>query len=167
MRLAGRLVPIAALVAAGCTTQWYEVNSYPDIARTDLVIRTEPSGALLIFDGRREEKSSPVRLPVEYDHVETLYERQYSDGTRMREGMNPILQVLTFPVWGIASFFHYREELHRHTYGNNVHTILAAKSGYEEAEETVTLEGEAEHPVTLQLTPVPKPAPAPAPVKPK
>ena len=151
MTCARTLLCGGALLAAGCSSQWFEVTSNNDIVRTDIVIRTEPAGATLTFDGVRQIKPTPIRLPVEYDHIETLYERQANYGSRMREGMSGFVEVLAFPVWGIASFFHYRNETRRHTYGGNIHTILAEMTGRDDAQATVTLEGEAEHPVTLKL----------------
>jgi hypothetical protein len=88
---------------------------------------------------------------VNYNHVETVWERQTNAGITMREGMSPVVKVLTFPVWAIASIFHSSEEIRRHEYGNNVHTVTAYCPGHDEAQETIKLEGEAEHEVRLVL----------------
>lgn len=146
-----RVLPAAALLAAGCSSQWYPGVQHSDVARTDVVIHTVPEGATIEFGGRRQSAPSPIRVPVNYDHTVTMYERQSNHGASMREGMSPVVQVLTFPVWAIASFFHYREEMKRHEYGGNVHEIVARLAGYAEARQTVRLEGEAEVPVTLTL----------------
>jgi len=149
----------AASLAAlgGCSSQWFQVYAHPDIARTDLVVRTEPAGATVVLvaeDGAKRQEVAPFRVPIEYDHVETMYERQNNYGSQMREGMSPVVQVLTFPVWGIASFIHFREEKRRHEYGHNKFAATAFASGRADAEETIVLEGEAEHPVTLKLPPL-------------
>ncbi len=161
------LLPVvaAAALAAGCNSQWFPGFSHSDIARTDVVIRTEPPGATIVMtrvdassqasspDTLRLPTPSPVRQPIEYDHVETLYERQNNYGAQMREGMHPVVQVLTFPVWAVASFFHFREEKHRHEYGNNKYVVTAQMPGRDDAEQSIVLEGEAEHPVLLKLPP--------------
>lgn len=141
----------AAILAAGCSTQWYPGFSKADIARTDVIVRTEPPGATVLFNGVVQKETSPIRIPVDYNHVETVWERQTNAGIAMREGMSPVVKVLTFPVWAIASFFHYAEDTRRHEYGNNVHTVSAFCPGHDEVEQSVKLEGEAEHEVRLVL----------------
>ena len=165
MRSGAKVAVAAVLVAGGCSSQWYPGYAHPNIARTDVVIRTEPSGATIVMtrvgesgqpwtvESRKLQSVSPVRQPIEYDHVETLYERQQNYGADMREGMHPVLQVLTFPVWAVASFFHFRQEKRRHEYGNNKFVVMAYLPDREDAEETIVLEGEAEHPVLLKLPP--------------
>lgn len=141
----------AAVLAAGCSSQWYPGFSKADVARTDVIVRTEPEGATVLFNGVVQKQVSPIRIPVDYDHVETVYERQTNAGLAMREGMSPLAQVLTFPVWAVASFFHYSEDVRRHEYGNNVHTVSAYAPGRDEVQETIRLEGEAEREVRLVL----------------
>ena len=147
-----RIAALACVtLAAGCSSQWYAGNSKRDIARTDVIIHTQPEGATVVFDGHAQPEPSPIKIPVEYDHVETVWERQSNYGTRMLDGMNPIVAVLTFPVWAVASFFHYREDTRRHEYGGNSHVISAYIPGRDEAQETITLEGEAQVTVNLSL----------------
>ncbi len=153
MRSAAPLTLVAAAVAGGCTSQWFPGYAHPDIAKTDLVIHTEPTGATLLMDGTKLGKPAPVRLPIEYAHVDTLYERQSNYGVQMREDMGPVLTVLTFPVWLVASFFHFTEQKHRHTYGHNTFVVTAYAPGREDAEITVVLEGEAEKQIVLKLPP--------------
>jgi hypothetical protein len=155
----------ALLVAGGCSSQWYPGYAHPTIARTDVIVRTEPSGAEIYMshleesgygvasEVRKLPSPSPVRQPIDYDHVETQYQRQSNYGAKIREDMHPVLQVLTFPVWAVASFFHFREEKRRHEYGNNKFIVTAYMPGREQADKTIVLEGEAEHPVFLELPP--------------
>jgi len=165
MRAAAPACVVAAALACGCSSQWYAGAEHSDIARTDVVIRTEPTGAKLVMTRFNSADSttplevkelpghSPVNQPIEYDHTDTLYERQSNYGAHMREDMSTVVQILTFPVWAVASFFHYRDEKHRHQYGNNAFTVSAHLPGRENAEVKVVLEGEAEHPVLLLLPP--------------
>jgi hypothetical protein len=149
-RLAGLCA--AAALATGCSTQWYPGYSKRDVVRTDVVIRSEPRGATITFNGVRQPVPAPIRIPVEYDHTETRYERQSNYGQRMREDMGPVLSIVTFPVWMVASLFHYKEDLRRHEYGGNRHVIDAWLKGYDDAHEEILLEGEGEHPVDIKLT---------------
>jgi hypothetical protein len=142
---------LLATLAAGCTSQWYPGVSHHDIARTDVVISSEPAGASLEFDGKKLEAPAPVRLPVEYTHTETQYERQSNYGISMRKDMSTPVAILTFPIWAVASLFHYKEQLRRHDYGGNVHVITAFVHGYDEGREEIKLEGEAEKVVTFKL----------------
>ncbi len=141
----------AAILAAGCSSQWYPGFAKADVAHTDVVVRTEPAGATVLFNGVEQSAKSPIRIPVKYNHVETVWVRQTNAGITMREGMSPLVQVLTFPVWLVASFFHSAEEIRRHEYGGNVHTVGAYSAGHDETQETIKLEGEAEHEVRLVL----------------
>jgi hypothetical protein len=165
MRLAAPASVVAAALACGCSSQWFEGYEHSDIAHTDVVIRTEPSGAQIYMtllespnthttvEARLLDGLSPVRQPIEYDHVDTLWERQQNYGSNMREQMGTIAQILTFPVWAVASLFHYREEKHRHEYGSNTFLVTAHVKGREDAETTIVLEGEAEKRVLLKLPP--------------
>lgn len=149
---AAALAPLAALLLlGGCRSQWYPGVAHHDIVRTNVLIRTEPPGARIRFNGKEMSAPSPIRVPVDYDHYETMYERQTNAGADMREGQSTLTQVVTAPVWLAASAVHHGEEVRRHEYAGNQHEISAWLPGYEEAVVTVTLEGEAEHPVTLKL----------------
>jgi hypothetical protein len=148
-----RWVLAAALLAAGCTSQWYEGPSTRDVVLTDVVIHTEPEGADILVDDVKQTARSPIRLPVRYDHTATIWERQTNAGRQMREDMGPVMTILTCPVWLVASLFHEKEELLRHTYEGNVHNVTALMPGRDQADLTVTLKGEAEKVVTLKLVP--------------
>jgi hypothetical protein len=39
----------------------------------------------------------------------------------------------------------------RHEYGGNIHTISTFLPGYDDTSQTITLEGEADHPVDITL----------------
>jgi hypothetical protein len=151
MRSALAAAVVAALLAGGCQSQWLEETSHEDIARTDVIITTTPSGATVFFNDKKQAAPAPIRIPVEYTHVATLLERQNNYGARMREGMGPVLTVLTFPVWAVASLFHFEERMMRHEYGGNVHKVTTYLPGFDDAEQTITLQGEADHPVDLTL----------------
>jgi hypothetical protein len=168
MRIAAPVAVVAAALLCGCNSQWFPGYAHEDIARTDLTIRTEPPGATVVMtrvesagdptptETKKLPAPSPVLQPVEYDHVETLYQRQSNYGTQMREGMGPVMVVLTFPIWAIASIFHYSEEKHVHEYGHNTFVVSAYAPGREDAETTIVLEGEAKKDVLLKLPPVAK-----------
>jgi hypothetical protein len=146
-----RALGVVALAAAGCTSQWYEGPSTRDVVTTDVVVHTEPEGATILFNGKEQKAPSPIRVPVRYDHTTTMWERQTNAGESMREGMGTLTTILTFPIWGIASFFHSKEEVLRHTYEGGTHQVTALLPGYDQADETVTLKGEAEKTVTIPL----------------
>jgi hypothetical protein len=155
-RTAAFLVAAVALSAAGCQSQWVPGVRREDIARTDVVVTTTPAGATIFFNDKKMIAPSPIRIPVEYTHAETMWERQSNYGARMREDMSTVVTVLTFPVWGIASFFHFTEKRMRHEYGGNVHHITTYLPGYEDSEETITLQGEADRAVELPLVKIAK-----------
>ena len=90
-------------------------------------------------------------MPVEYDHTEQLWSRQNNQGARMREDMGTVVTILTFPVWAIASLFHFSEDRRVHVYGNNTFTITMSKVGYDSVERVVELEGEDEVDVSIRL----------------
>ena len=146
-----RALACLALLAAGCSSQWYPGVTHSDIARTEIVIRSDPTGAVITFDGRQQPSPAPIRIPVEYSHSDTLYERQSNHGAAMRESMAWPFQILTFPVWMVASFFHFKEELRRHEYGGNVHVIDAHLPGYDDERVNITLEGQGELPVDVKM----------------
>jgi hypothetical protein len=124
-----RLVAGLALgLLPGCTSQWYMGGERAELVTTVVRVDTEPQGAVVYFNGVRQA-AAPVRIPVEYDHVEQLWSRQNN----------------RFLV------YHYREDRRRHVYGNNVHTVAAHLPGHVEAEQVVTLEGQEEVAVTLRL----------------
>lgn len=146
-----KAVLAAALLAAGCTSQWYEGPATEDYVTTNVVIHTDPEGAEILFNDVVQKAKSPLRIPVRYGHAATIWERQTNAGTKMREGMGPVLTVITFPVWLVASVFHQKEEIVRHTYEDNVHTVTALMPGRDQADQTLTLKGEAEMTVNLPL----------------
>ena len=151
MRSVRTALLLIACAAAGCSSQWYPGNAKRDIVRTDLLIETTPPGATVVFDGKTLPETSPLILPIEYDHVETEYERQTNAGQSMRESMGPVLTVLTFPVWMVASLFHSRQTRRRHEYGGASHVVSAYIPGRDDAQEAITLEGEAKRTVKLTL----------------
>jgi hypothetical protein len=143
----------AALLAAGCTSQWYEGPKTEDSVTTNVVIRTVPEGATIVFDDQELSARTPMRIPVRYDHAATTWERQTNAGQQMRDGMGPVLTIITCPIWLVASVFHEKEEVLRHTYEGNVHTVTALLPGHDQADENLTLKGEAEKTVTITLVP--------------
>lgn len=152
MKLVRLAIVLSAVSLASCTSQWYPGSAVRDIAKSDIVIRSEPPGATILFNGKRQPSPAPIRIPVEYSHSETLYERQTNSGVAMRESMGPVLSIVLFPVWMVASLFHYKEDVRRHEYGGNHHVIDAHLLGYDDLREEITLEGQSEFPVTLTLT---------------
>jgi hypothetical protein len=124
-----RLVVAGALLATGCTSQWYPGFERRDIVRTDVEIRTEPPGATIYMNGTKLASPSPLRQPIEYDHVERLYERQNN----------------------VAMVYHYKEDLRRHEYAGNRYKFEARLPGYYDTAEEVVLEGEAQKVVTIKL----------------
>lgn len=146
-----RALLAAALLAAGCTSQWYEGPATHDKVLTNVVVHTTPEGADILFDDVKQKARSPIRIPVRYDHTATIWERQTNAGSKMREDMGPVTTILTCPVWLVASLFHEKEELTRHTYEGNVHTLTALLPDYDQADHDLTLKGEAEVTITLPL----------------
>ena len=121
-------LPLLLVALSGCTSQWYLQFETSDLVTTDVVVRTVPEGATISVDGATQAKS-PVRIPIEYDHIEQLWSRQ----------ANKLL------------LFHYREDLRRHVYGHNKHVITAILRGHEDAEREIVLEGEDEVIVEIPL----------------
>lgn len=151
MRPRAAIAPAAALLAAGCQSQWVQENEHSEIVRTDLLVRTEPTGAL-VFLNRRRMDAAPVRIPIEYEHVTQQWFRQSNYGAQLRESWGPVGTILGFPIWLPASFFHGTQEMKRHVYASNVHVVAAELEGYYRAEATVELHGEEQKDVTLTLT---------------
>ena len=148
MRLVFLLTSV--LLLAGCQSQWFLVTQRNDLVTTDLLVRTEPTGAPVSFNGVEMERA-PFRLPVEYDHEEKLYERQTNVGAQLREDWGTVGTIIGFPIWGPASAFHRTEERRVHVYGRNRHVISASLGGYDEAWQELVLEGEDEIEVSLEL----------------
>jgi hypothetical protein len=139
-RRAGLLARLAApaclaLGAAGCQSQWYLGPQQHDLVTTNVLVRTEPPGAFVAFNGVEQAKA-PVRIPVEYNHVEQMWTRQ----------TNTLL------------LFHHAEDRRRHVYGENRHTVSAHLPGHDDAEQVLVLEGEDEIEVLLRLQPSVAPA---------
>ncbi|MCE9636194.1 MAG: hypothetical protein K8T90_10870 [Planctomycetes bacterium] len=147
----GLAFALCAAATAGCQSQWYMTVEHAEVVRTDVVVRTEPTGATVSFDGRVQD-AAPLRIPVDYEHSTQQWERQTNAGARMRESTGVIGTILLFPIWLPASFFHSREEMKRHVYGLNRHVVSAQMQGYEAAEQQIELEGEAQVEVSLKLT---------------
>lgn len=142
---------LVALAAAGCRSQWYMTVEHSEIVRTDVVVRTEPTGATVAFDGRVQD-TAPLRIPVDYEHSTQQWERQTNAGAAIRENTGIIGTILLFPIWIPASFFHTREEAKRHVYGANRHVVAARLQGFDDAEQAIELGGEAQVEVVLKLT---------------
>jgi hypothetical protein len=140
----------APLAAASCQSQWYKVDFDIDKVVTNVVVRTEPSGAMVYLDSKRMD-TAPVRIPIAYSHEVSLWERSTNAGASIRESTGTLGTILLFPIWLPASFFHYAEEMKRHEYGGNVHRITAHTDAGDEAEEKIVLQGEADVTVTLRL----------------
>lgn len=139
----------AGTAAAGCQSQWYLQQEHEQIVRTEVLVRTEPSGATVWFDKTRID-TSPVVIPVEYAYTTEQWERQTNMGAVYREQWGIVGTILLFPIWIPASFFHTREEMKRHVYAGNRHEIRATTQAAE-ASQTVELAGEARIEVTLTL----------------
>jgi hypothetical protein len=147
----GRVIAlVGALLLTGCQSQWYMQHEVQNLITTEVVIHSDPEGGRIRWQNVPIGRT-PVRLPVEYDHVEQLWTRQNNYGARMREDMGTVVTVLTFPVWMIASFFHTTEDRRRHLYGGNEFTVSISKSGYAIEERDVKLEGEDEVNLSVHL----------------
>ena len=133
--VAAALVLGAVAPLAGCHSQWYHQASHTEIVRTDVIVRATPPGAVVYFNGRRME-TAPVRIPVDYEHTVEQWVRQSNAS----------------PSWSpTALVTGAKEELKKHVYGGNRHTVSASLDGYEDASRTLVLEGEAEVDVVLEL----------------
>ena len=153
--LRSALVPAIALSAAGCAGSWYRQGESKDLVLTNVVVDTDPPGALVSFNGIRMDRA-PVRIPVEYEHVAEHYARQSNYGLRIRESTGTLGTILLFPVWLPASLFQVRELKIRHVYGNNRHALGATAEAHSDAWREITLEGEDEVRVSLELPPLAK-----------
>lgn len=146
-----RLAPLALCLALGaCQSQWFMEHDQSEIVTTNVLVFTQPEGARVDLNGVYQA-DAPVRIPIEYSHTEQLWSRQTNAGARMREGMSPVVQVLTFPVWLIASVFHSTEDVRRHVYDGNRHSVRASAPQHQELTRVVQLEGEDEIRVELVL----------------
>lgn len=146
------LAAAACLVAGGCRSQWFHETSRSEVVRTDVVVRTQPPGAVVWIDDRRMD-AAPVRIPVEYEHVTEQWSRQSNQGAAIRESTGVVGTILLFPIWLPASLIHGREEMKRHVYGANVHVLRASHEDHGRAEKTIELAGEEEVVVDLVLSP--------------
>ena len=141
---------VGALLLTGCKSQWYQQHEVHNLVTTEVMLRSEPPGATIQWENVSIGKT-PARLPVEYDHTEQLWTRQVNQGELMREDMGPVVKVLTFPIWGIASFFHTTQDRRRHVYGGNEFTVRMTLPGYQDAERQVQLQGEDEVDISMRL----------------
>ena len=116
MTLRGTLLAVGVAVAlTGCQSQWYLQNESHNLITTDVVVRSEPSGAEIRWDSVRIGVA-PVKMPVEYDHVEQLWTRQTNIGARLREDWGTFGTIIGFPIWLPASLFHEVEDRRMHVY---------------------------------------------------
>jgi hypothetical protein len=151
MRNRGALIALTgALLLAGCKSQWYQQHEVHNLITTEVTLRSEPSGANITWQNQSIGRT-PARMPVEYDHTEQLWSRQVNQGELMREDMGPVVKILTFPVWGIASFFHTTQDRRRHVYSGNMFDVVVTKPGYQSASRQVELQGEDEVDVSFRL----------------
>ncbi len=141
---------VIALALAGCQSQWYLQNESDNLLTTDVVIRTEPPGAEVRWNDV-PLGTSPLRMPVEYDHVEQLWSRQTNIGARLREDWGTWGTIIGFPIWIPASLIHETEDRRVHIYGHNQFDVTGRLRGYENAYRKVALEGEDEVEVRLVL----------------
>jgi hypothetical protein len=144
------LAAAAALTLAGCQSQYYLQNESHNLLTTDVIVRTEPSGAEIRWNDVSIGKS-PLKMPVEYDHVEELWTRQTNVGARLREDWGTFGTIIGFPIWIPASFFHETEDVRRHKYGNNEFEITARMRGHNDEYRTIKIEGEEELEVRMVL----------------
>lgn len=163
MRAPRRGLLLAATLGAvagsgGCAAAWMRQGESRDIVRTNVVVDTDPPGAMVTFNAVKMDRA-PVRIPVEYDHVAQRWARQNNYGSKIREDTGTIGTILLFPIWLPASIVQFREEMVRHVYGGNRHVVGAWADGHADASQEITLEGEDEIRVTLRLEPT-TPAPA-------
>lgn len=149
IRLGGAL----ALLTAGCSSQAYLQHQRPEFVTTEVVVRTSPPEDATVYFNNVRQATAPVRIPVEYTHVEQLYARQTNWGKTWRESWSWPMKILGAPIWLVGSLFHYREEIRRHTYGGHEHEVSAQAPGYIEAFRVIELEGEERVDVHLELEP--------------
>ena len=140
---------LTALTATGCQSQWYLQQEHEQVVRTEVLVRTDPTGATVWFDKTRID-TSPVVIPVEYAYTTEQGERQTNVGAQMREDLGIVGTILLFPIWIPASFFHTRDEMKRHVYGSNRH-VISARTDAAQAEQTIELAGETRVEVTIAL----------------
>ena len=142
MTLGGTALAAAgALLLAGCQSQYYLQNESANLLTTDVVIHTEPSGADIRWNDVAIGKS-PLKMPVEYDHVEQVWTRQQNVGARLREDWGTFGTIVGFPIWIPASFFHETQDIRKHVYGHNEFEVTPRMRGYADEYRKVKLEGE-------------------------
>jgi hypothetical protein len=141
-----------ALLLAGCQSQWIQQGEHSEVVRTELLVRTEPTGAMVSLN-RTKMDVAPVRIPIEYEHVTEQWFRQSNYGEHLRDSTGVVGTILLFPIWLPASLFHGKQEMKRHVYASNLHTVKAQLDGYYPAEQQVELKGEEQVDVLLALTP--------------
>ncbi len=141
------LTAAAALLLGGCQSQWYLQYETKDLVTTDVFVRSVPTGANITWNGV-DLGPTPLKMPVEYTHVEQLWTRQTNKGAQMREagsGWNP----LSVP----ASVIHETQDRRRHVYKGNRFDVSAAASGHRDEMRPVVLEGEDELEIIFELVP--------------
>jgi len=143
---------VLVLGLAGCRSQWYLQNEAHDLLTTDVVIRSYPTGADIRWDGV-SLGPAPLRMPVEYDHVEQLWARQGSVGRRWCEEWGTFGAIIGFPIWVPAMLFHETEDRRVHVYGHNEFEVSARLAGHNEAWRNVKLQGEDSVNVRIRLEP--------------
>ena len=155
MNRAATVVPtliVAVLISAGCKSAWFEDKSYTDLVVTDLIVRTSPAGAAVEIGGEERGKS-PLKMPVQYPHTMTTYQRQTNVGQSLRDSWGTIGTIIGFPIWIPASLFHTTEERRLHEYGSNKFEVSAYLAGHDEKWQDVELQGEDTFEVDLTLPP--------------
>lgn len=151
-RVASLALALAATAAGGCQSQWFYETAHSEVVRTDVVVRTSPTGALVFLNGTRMD-TAPIRIPVAYEHVTEQWFRQSNYGARIRESTGVWGTILLFPIWLPASLIHGTQEMKRHVYNGGRLSIAARMDGREPADRTIDIQGEAEVEVLLELAP--------------
>ena len=150
MRTTWAIAATAAVALTGCQSQWYLQNESHNLLTTDVFVNTEPQGAEIRWDDV-SIGPAPLRMPVEYDHVEQLWTRQNNVGARMREDWGTFGTIVGFIIWIPASLFHETEDRRVHVYGHNEFEVTARMRGYNDEYQDVKIEGEDEVHVRLRL----------------
>jgi hypothetical protein len=150
IRLRHALPVLGLLCLPACQTQFFLQHDQSDLVTTNVLVESVPTGGWVSFDGVGQA-AAPVRIPVQYTHTEQVWSRQTNHGASMRENWSTVGVVLGFPIWGIASFFHYTETVRRHVYSGNRHEVTATMKGRSERTRTLELQGEDEIRVELEL----------------
>jgi hypothetical protein len=129
-------------------------NESAEVVRTDVVVRTEPNGAMVSLNGQQMD-AAPVRIPVEYEHVTQQWLRQSNYGASIRSGLDTFWTIVLFPVWAPASLIHGEQEMKRHVYNGQRHVVTAWARGFEPEDREIVLDGEDQVDVLLTLRPDP------------